>query len=142
MAERGFQPGNKLGGRKAGSKNKALMLIEQIGIDNAQEITQKVIDMALSGDLSAAKMILDRIWPIPRQETYIETAFLEDVCTQADVNRVMTDILNEVGDGALSLEDATQVIHLIEKKSQSIHPCMQEELEAMRAQLEQVKKAA
>jgi hypothetical protein len=59
-----FVPGNS--GRPAGARNKLTVLAEQLMADDAEAIVRKVISMALAGDLGAAKLILDRILPVPK----------------------------------------------------------------------------
>ena len=52
-----FQPGNP--GRPKGSKNKRLELLRS----NDVKLQKKVLDMAMEGDVSALKIIADRLWP-------------------------------------------------------------------------------
>ena len=136
--EHPFCAGNKLGGKPLGARNKTTLMLESLGADNAEEITRVVIEEARKGDMTAAKMILDRMWPVPKPSTYVTRKWLADVHTQSDINRVMTEVLNDMGNGIISLEEGEQLTKVIEKKAQSIQSCMQEELEHMKEQLKQV----
>lgn len=138
--EHPFCAGNKLGGKPLGTRNKTTLMLESLGADNAEEITRVVIEMARKGDLSAAKIILDRMWPVPKPSTYVTRKWLADVHTQSDINKVMTEVLNDISNGIISLEEGEQLTRVIEKKSQSIQSCMHEELEGVRVQLEKVKR--
>ena len=62
------QSGNPAG-RPKGAKNKTTLAAESLLKDHAEEITQKVIELALAGDLIALKMCLDRVLPVPRKPT-------------------------------------------------------------------------
>ena len=59
--ERG-QSGNP-NGRPAGSRNRSFIWLEQILHQDAQRVVQRIIEAALSGDMYAAKLILDRVLP-------------------------------------------------------------------------------
>src|SRR5437588_12983803 len=61
---RQFQPGNS--GRPLGSKNKVTQTLEQLAEGQAEQIFQKVWELAQAGDVACLRMLLDRIWP-PRR---------------------------------------------------------------------------
>ena len=123
-----FAKGNKLGGKPKGARNKATVLLEELTLENAFKITQAVIDMALAGDLAAAKLILDRIWQIPKPQIYVNKEYIKDMVTQEDANNAITNILNDVANSELSLEEAAQLMALIERKIDSVQLCIQEQL--------------
>lgn len=132
-----FQPGNKLGrGRPLGSRNSTQMFLEKIGRENAESILKKVIELALSGDLSAAKLVLDRAMPVPKTQTFVKNDAIKNLHTQTDINTAMTAIVTQVGDSELSLEEAQEMVKLVESKSCSIQKCISEELDKMREQIE------
>ena len=60
-----FQKGNP--GRPAGSKNKKLEFLRS----HDMQLQKKVLSMALAGDISALKLIADRLWPRLRAEAAI-----------------------------------------------------------------------
>ena len=57
-----FKKGNP--GRPKGSRNKKLELLQSSDV----RLQKKVLSMALAGDISAIKIIADRIWPRLRAE--------------------------------------------------------------------------
>jgi hypothetical protein len=61
---RPFEPGNP--GRPSGSRNRASLILDKLGNEAASDILQAVIQQAKGGDVAAAKVILDRLWPPPR----------------------------------------------------------------------------
>ena len=58
-----WQPGQSGNphGRKAGSRNKASLLAEALLDGEAEKLVRGVIDMALKGDVAAARLCLERI---------------------------------------------------------------------------------
>ena len=50
-------------GRPAGSRNHATLLMESILEGEAEQLTRKVIELALGGDLTALRLCLDRLIP-------------------------------------------------------------------------------
>ena len=51
-------------GKKPGTKNKTLQLFRS----SDEQLQRKVLEMALSGDLAAMKIVADRLWPRLRAE--------------------------------------------------------------------------
>lgn len=131
-----FKPGNKLGGRTHGSRHKHLVLLEKMGQDNAVEIVQTVIDLARNNDTACLKMLMDRMWPIPKTQSFIETQRLKDIKTQTDVDTAMTFILEDVGATELSIEEGLDLQKIVETKGASIQKCNQAELDAIRELME------
>src|SRR5215211_6279721 len=60
-----FQQGNP--GRPKGSRNKATLALEALLDGEAEALTRKAIEMALSGDTKAMRLCMDRIMP-PRKD--------------------------------------------------------------------------
>ena len=54
-------------GKKPGTKNKTLQLFRS----SDEQLQRKVLEMALSGDLSAMKIVADRLWPRLRAEAAV-----------------------------------------------------------------------
>ena len=60
-----FEPGNS--GRTKGSRNKATLALEALLDGEAEALTRKAIEMALEGDTTAMRLVMDRIMP-PRKD--------------------------------------------------------------------------
>ena len=61
---RPFEPGNPGGpSRPAGSRNKATLVLDQIADDAGKAILERMVEAAKGGDMRAAELVLQRIWP-------------------------------------------------------------------------------
>lgn len=62
---RPFQPGQSgnPSGRPAGSRNATTLAVEALMEGQADAITQRVVNAALAGDMSAIKLVMDRVAP-------------------------------------------------------------------------------
>jgi len=52
------------GGRPKGSANKMTLLSRQMMTDRGPSVVEKIIDMAMDGDVHCLKMCIDRILPV------------------------------------------------------------------------------
>jgi hypothetical protein len=129
----GFQPGNKHGrGRPAGSRNKATLLLERIMSDDAEGVVRSVITRAMEGDVQAARLILDRLLP-PRRGRPVRLE-LPPVESLNDVVAAHAAIINAMGEGELTPEEAATVAGVLEAKRKAIEIT---QLEARLARLEE-----
>ena len=62
-----FTEGNS--GKPKGSRNKATIAIESLLEGQAEALTQTAITKALEGDSTALKLCMERIAPVPRDNT-------------------------------------------------------------------------
>ena len=90
-------------GRPAGSKNKSKeMIARQLVYDNAPELTQKMIDMALEGDQKILLYLADKFM-IKRTATPIS------LVDPTDKEEIWTKIIRKVGDGTISPEEGEEM---------------------------------
>ena len=63
-----FQPGQSgnPAGKPKGARHKTTLLAEKLMQDDAEAIVKAVLDSAKSGDMTAARIVLDRIAPARR----------------------------------------------------------------------------
>ena len=68
-----FQPGQSgnPSGRPRGSLNAATRLAQALMAGDIEEIVGKVIDAAKAGDMVAAHLIVERLFPVPKASRYI-----------------------------------------------------------------------
>lgn len=105
-------------GRPKGSRNREILAAEALLEGQAEAITQKVIDAALAGDLSAARMCLDRILPIRRER---RVSFeLPPIQSAEDVVNAIDAIAAALAAGELSPAEAAQVANLVGWRAKAI----------------------
>ena len=104
------QSGNPAG-KKPGTRNHASRLVETMMAGDVEEITQKVISAAKNGDLTAARIVLDRISP-PRKDNPI-TLDLPMLETALDAVTAMGMIMTSVAQGEISPSEAATLTDLV-----------------------------
>jgi Family of unknown function (DUF5681) len=109
-----FRPGQSGNpkGRPKGSRNATTLALESLLDGQAKALTQKAIDLALSGDLIALRICLDRILPV-RKDRPIEFV-LPPIETIADAPRAISAITSAVAQGEITANDAADVSRLVE----------------------------
>ena len=109
-----FRPGQSgnPNGRPKGSRNATTLAVESLLDGQAKALTQKAIDLALSGDLIALRICLDRILP-PRKNRPIEFV-MPPIETIADAPRAIGAITSAVARGEITATEAADVSRLVE----------------------------
>jgi hypothetical protein len=111
------QSGNPKG-KRPGTRNAALIALDRIGQDAAQGLLQTVIEKAMSGDMTAARILLDRAWPVRKgRPIRFETPSIQ---TPADIMQALSRILDAVGSGQLTPEEGQALASLIESQRKAI----------------------
>lgn len=128
------QSGNPAG-RPKGARNHATRLVLGLMEGQAQEIAQMIIDAAKGGDLSAAKLVIERIAP-PMRERPIQID-LPDTHTAEGISAAQNAIVQAVGAGELLPGEGTALAAIIEAKRKALET---EELERRITALEGIKK--
>jgi hypothetical protein len=78
---------------------------------HAVEILESVLVAARAGDMTAAKLILDRIWPLPKSGP-VQLA-LRPTRNVADVREAMHDLLGKMASGDVTPEDGRVFISVM-----------------------------
>ncbi len=115
-----FKPGTSGNprGKPAGTRSKSTQLLLALMEGDAANITKAVIEAAKSGDLMAAKIILDRLIP-PAKERPISVD-LPDTKTSEGVSAAQSAILQAVAGGDLLPGDASTLSAIVESKRRAI----------------------
>lgn len=124
------QSGNPKG-KPHGTRNKATQMVLSLMEGSAEEITQTVLDAAKGGDLSAAKMVLERLAP-PMRERPISIE-LPDTSTAQGCADASNAVLQAVGVGDLLPSEGSVLAGIVENRRRSIETL---ELESRIATLE------
>lgn len=124
------QSGNPKG-KPAGTRNKATMMVLALMETGAKEITEVVITAARGGDLTAARLVLDRLAP-PARERPISIN-LPDTATCEGINQAQQAILEAVGAGELLPGEGQALVGIVEARRKALET---QELEQRVAALE------
>ena len=128
-----FAPGGPGGpGRPLGSRHAALAALDAIGTEAAEDVLRAVVVAAKTGDLRAASILLDRIWPA-RKGRAVEVA-MPEVASAADLVPALAAVVAAMARGELTPEEAQAVTGVLEAQRKAIETA---ELEARVAALEE-----
>ena len=108
------QSGNPAGPAK-GTRHKITMLAEKLMQDDVENVVNAVLTAACNGDMTAAKIILDRIAPVRRSSSFD----LPRIEGWADVGAARAALLDAVADGDLTAAEAVDLFKLAEKVARS-----------------------
>lgn len=131
---RPFQPGQSgnPGGRPVGSRNATTLAVEALLDGEAEAITRRAINAALAGDMTAIKLVLDRVAPARKSRPiYID---LPDVSDAHGVAQAQATVVAAVASGQIAPDEATALSGLLEARRRALET---EELETRIRRLEQ-----
>jgi hypothetical protein len=128
-----FKPGNKAGkGRPQGSRNKATIALQALLDAEGEQITRKAIELAISGDTGALRLVLERLIP-PVRERRIDLQ-IPKVETPAGVTAAIGAVLAAVAEGSITPSEGQAIAGLLESQRKSLETL---ELEARLTAIEQ-----
>jgi hypothetical protein len=136
---RPFQPGNP--GKPKGARHKTTLIAEKLAIeklmeDDAEGVARRVIGAAKDGDMTAARLVLERIYPVRKgRPVHLDLPEIERV---ADLPVALSALLSAMGHGEITPEEAAVVANVIEAKRRTLETV---ELEQRIAVLEEAKAA-
>jgi hypothetical protein len=104
-----FARGNP--GRAPGRRNRASVVAEALADGEATEIVKAVIKKAKRGDMVAARIIIDRLWPSPKGRTVEFT--LPEVTDANGIVRAHGSLLQGITAGLLTPDEAETVSRLL-----------------------------
>jgi uncharacterized protein DUF5681 len=87
-------------GRPPGSRNQSTLLMESILEGQAEQLTQKAIDLALDGDITALRLCLERRIP-PRKGRPIHLS-LPPIENVQQIAAAMATVATAIGDGEIT----------------------------------------
>ena len=113
---RPFEPGNP--GRPPGARNKATQAIEQLAEGQAETLGQKVIELALGGNVACLRMLLDRVCPI-RKSRPINVA-MPQIKRPRDLFVAIEAIWTALADGQLTADEAAALCVLVDRSIKAV----------------------
>jgi hypothetical protein len=121
-------------GRPNGSRNKVTLAVEKLLDGQAETLTQKAVDMALSGDVTAMRLCMERIFP-PRKDRPI-SANIGDVTVSGGFASAMAKLIATVANGTLLPSEGQALASLVELQRRAVET---ENLELRIQKLEEMK---
>lgn len=104
------QSGNPQG-RPVGARHRVTLAVEALLEGQHEALTQKAIELALTGDCSALRLCLDRIAPA-RKDSPVSFA-LPPITTAADTVGASAKLLEAVAEGGVTPDEAGRVMALL-----------------------------
>jgi hypothetical protein len=97
---------------QGGARNTTTVALETLLDGQAHALTQKAIDLALTGDITALRLCLDRILPVRKDRPVIFD--LPPVNSPEDAAKIASAVLTAVAAGELTPADASEICKLID----------------------------
>jgi hypothetical protein len=113
---RPFQRGNP--GRPLGSKNRVTQTLEQLAEGQAEQLFEKVRELAQAGDVACLRMMLDRIWP-PRKAQPVNVT-LPPINSSQDALAAIAAICTALREGGLTPDEITALSSVVGRSIQVI----------------------
>ena len=109
-----FKPGQSgnPSGKAPGTRNHTTRALDAILDGEAEALTRKAVEMALSGDAVAMRMCLDRLAPVRRDRT-IEFE-MPEIASAKDVSKATGALLAGVGRGEITPSEAAELGKLVQ----------------------------
>jgi len=105
-------------GKKPGTRHRATRLAETLLDGEAVELVKKCVEMAIDGDSAAMRICMDRLVP-PRKSRPINID-LPDVSTGKGVSLAQGVVVQAVGDGEITPDEASILSSILEARRKSI----------------------
>lgn len=116
----GFRPGQSgnPAGKPPGTRHRVTVLAEKLMADDAESVVRAVIGAAQAGDMTAARLVLDRIAPVRKgRPVPLPLPTVEDV---AGVMAALGVTVQAMADGEISPDEAATIAGVLEVKRRAI----------------------
>lgn len=136
QAKPGFKPGQSgnPAGRPRGSLNKTTVLVRNLLQDEAEDIARVVLDAARGGDLTAAKLVLDKLVPQAKESPVSEPVELPEL-TPEGLPKAVAQVVQGVAAGRLLPGEGQALIGMLEGLRKSLEFCeLEKRIAALEAQ--------
>jgi hypothetical protein len=108
----GSSPWSKPGpGRPKGGRSRLSAALDTIAAADAEAVLASVLAAAKAGDVAAAKVVLDRLWPIPKSRA-IEVP-LPPIEDATGLVGAMSQVVSALADGTLTPDEARLVASVL-----------------------------
>ncbi len=115
-----FRPGKSgnPAGKPKGARHRATVMAEQLMRDDEKGVVDAVLTAAKAGDMTAARLVLERIAPVRKGRPL--TIALPATDTAADVAKAMSHVVAEMAAGEITPDEATTVTAVLEARRKAI----------------------
>ena len=111
------QSGNPAG-RPKGSRNKTTLAVQALLDGEGEEITRKAIELAKDGDMTAIRLVLERIIP-PRKDAPIQFD-MPPIKTAEDIPAALASLIAATAEGQLTPAESQAIASLLEQTRKAI----------------------
>ena len=129
-----FEQGNP--GRPKGSRNRATLALEVLLDGEAEALTRKAVEMAMGGDTTAMRLVMERLLPPRRDRPIMFT--LPKLETAGDAVKATAALVEAVSVGDITPGEASDLSKLVDRftKAVELHEIQQrlDKLEAAQGQ--------
>src|SRR5262249_8905264 len=122
---RPFTPGvsGNPGGKRPGCRNRAGILLDAINDDDLQAIVAKLVTQAKAGDMTAIKILLDRLVPPPRARAVtLDLPSLADGYGKSKAAALVA-VLEAVSAGQIDPTEGEVIAGLVETTAKAAQNC-------------------
>jgi hypothetical protein len=111
-----FKPGQSgnPAGKPPGTRHKTTMAAQALLDGEGQALTRKAVELALTGDMAALRLCLERILPPSRERPVVID--LPDTSTAEGISMAADAILRAIAEGELLPREATVLSNIVEKR--------------------------
>jgi hypothetical protein len=120
-----FEKGHPGGpGRPRGSRNSVNVVLDQVAGEDVEAIVRKVVEIALEGDLRAARLVLGRTWTAPKgRPLQVE---LPEIESPGDLLAAHGVVAAAVSDGRLTAAEGASLSTMLETHRRAFELVAQE----------------
>lgn len=118
--QRGFQKGQSgnPAGKPKGVRNRATLMAEKLMQDDAEQVVRAVVEKAKQGDMTAARLIIERIAPVRKGRPI--TLDLPEAKTSADLAGAMASLVRAMATGEVTPDEAATIAGVFEIRRKTI----------------------
>lgn len=111
------QSGNP-NGRPKGSRNKATLALQELLDGEAEEIGRKAIEFAKSGDVTAIRLVLERVLPAKKDSPLLLD--IKKPTSSAEITEAMGLVVESVGLGDITPAEGRAMVGLLDSLRKSM----------------------
>lgn len=111
-----FKPGvsGNPNGKRPGTRHRATRAVETLLQGEAEKLTRKAIELGLAGNMTALRLCLDRIAPLPRTPS-VHLDIPKITRDPKSLAAGLTAVLAAVAEGAISVEAGEALVRIVER---------------------------